>query len=163
MAKKTEGEITLKLRVSAKGHQTAEGFKSLIKGSYGNFFVHSTTIIEDNLQRSVIKAKVDQAARDLNTLRKILKQALPDGEPYHYMEGCKGSVKMAVWMDPNPIKKKDMYGKTCIGEFYIEDEYMKVDQYSNKESLSIADPKFMENLEALIIRRYRTQRQKNGA
>lgn len=166
MAKQTEGEITIKLRVSAKGHQTANDFRSMIKDTYGVFAVHNVTIVDDTLKHSTTKAVVDQAARDLNTIRKILKQALPEKDIYHFLEGDKQNVSMTLWTSHNPIEKTDRYNSTWVGNFTIKDGDMVISQHcgpSAEDSLSMADPKFMKNLEALIILRYRTQRQRDGA
>lgn len=159
MSKKTEGEITIKLKVISSGHRNASDFLTMIKDKWGVFDVLRKEIIEDDLRHTTIKAKADQGARDLNVLRKILKSSMPHndsngGTIYSKLSGDKMACRIRLKVSTKPIKAA--YNGEHMGVFNIVEGNKLCFEagYRDKHEFSMSDPKFLDNVREFIRARY---------
>ena len=159
MSKKTEGEVTIKLKVRSKGHRSARDFLAMIKDQWGVFDVLRKEIIEDDLRHSTIEAKVDQGARDLNILRKILKSSMPHSDSngdaiHHKLSGDKGACRISLRVSTKPITAA--YHGESMGTFNIDEGNKLCFElgYRDQHEFSMGDPKFLDNVREFIRARY---------
>lgn len=160
MAKRTKGTITLEIEIDSSGHRDAEYYAEMAwkKISRIKCFRDSKTV-SHALQYETTNPQKDEEAMELNDLKKVIKQGMPDDVTYHLV-GRKNPMRVRVLFAVPGTAMDDKYrtGVHSSGAFActitVSNGSMKIKGrfgiLETDAELSMGDPQFFDKFKEFM-------------